>query len=295
MRVLSPFALFLISKVTMTKCIIRPATLADIQTIIEWAAAEGWNPGLNDAACFHAADPSGFFVGELDGRLVSAISAVKYRTSFAFIGLYIVHPDFRGRGIGMATWAHALKSVEGRNLGLDGVMEQAGNYGSAGFSVAYPTIRYRTLAGSKGRFSAGREPLPNQQRLNQFDRHYFPAERSAFLQAWVTQPGAIVATHQNAGNIEAFSVMRPCREGWKIGPWFAGNAAAAERVLVQLLDQAQGQAVFIDVPQCNREAVALVDRAAMVPVFETVRMYTQGIPEGCAMNGVYGVTSLELG
>jgi hypothetical protein len=26
---------------------------------MEWAAAEGWNPGLNDADCFHIADPTG--------------------------------------------------------------------------------------------------------------------------------------------------------------------------------------------------------------------------------------------
>lgn len=29
---------------------------------MEWAAAEGWNPGLNDADCFHTADPTGYGV-----------------------------------------------------------------------------------------------------------------------------------------------------------------------------------------------------------------------------------------
>jgi hypothetical protein len=28
---------------------------------MEWAAAEGWNPGLNDADCFHTADPTGLW------------------------------------------------------------------------------------------------------------------------------------------------------------------------------------------------------------------------------------------
>jgi hypothetical protein len=32
--------------------IIRPATLAEYQTAVGWAAAEVWNPGLDDLAAF---------------------------------------------------------------------------------------------------------------------------------------------------------------------------------------------------------------------------------------------------
>jgi hypothetical protein len=34
---------------------------------VNWAATEGWNPGLADDACFAAVDPEGFLIGELDG------------------------------------------------------------------------------------------------------------------------------------------------------------------------------------------------------------------------------------
>ncbi len=63
---------------------------ADVALAVDWAAAEGWNPGLSDAACFRAADPGGFLVGRLDGVPVATISVVRYGTSFAFLGLYIV-------------------------------------------------------------------------------------------------------------------------------------------------------------------------------------------------------------
>ena len=36
---------------------IRIKTAGELALPIEWAAAEGWNPGLHDAPCFHAADP----------------------------------------------------------------------------------------------------------------------------------------------------------------------------------------------------------------------------------------------
>ena len=46
-------------------------TQQEVATAIEWAAAEGWNPGLHDAACFYAADPSGFLVGLLEDEPIA--------------------------------------------------------------------------------------------------------------------------------------------------------------------------------------------------------------------------------
>ena len=40
----------------------------EISLAIDWAAAEGWNPSLADAACFAIPDAKGFFVGEIDAR-----------------------------------------------------------------------------------------------------------------------------------------------------------------------------------------------------------------------------------
>ena len=47
------------------KCLaVRRMSEADLELALDWAAAEGWNPGLHDAHCFYAADPEGFFLGE---------------------------------------------------------------------------------------------------------------------------------------------------------------------------------------------------------------------------------------
>ena len=51
--------------------VIRAMTREEIDTAVDWAAAEGWNPGLHDADCFHAADPGGFFVGMLDDEPIA--------------------------------------------------------------------------------------------------------------------------------------------------------------------------------------------------------------------------------
>ncbi|CAN5678757.1 hypothetical protein BH11ARM2_BH11ARM2_21040 [soil metagenome] len=40
----------------------------------------------------------------LDGEPVGCISAARYGDDLGFIGLYIVRPDYRGRGHGIALW-----------------------------------------------------------------------------------------------------------------------------------------------------------------------------------------------
>ena len=125
---------------------VRPMRPGELELVLEWARQEGWNPGLDDSLAFHGADPSGFFVGALGEVPVGSISMVKYGDEFAFLGLYIVHPDFRGKGYGRAIWNAGMASAEGRVIGLDGVEAQQQNYRKAGFEPAYKTIRFGGIA-----------------------------------------------------------------------------------------------------------------------------------------------------
>src|SRR3954453_16238944 len=90
---------------------IRNLRPEEIATAVDWAAAEGWNPGLSDAACFAIPDARGFFVGEIAGEPVATGSCVNYDDRFAFLGFYIVRSGFRDRGHGLCMWnagvAHA--------------------------------------------------------------------------------------------------------------------------------------------------------------------------------------------
>lgn len=127
---------------------VRSMRPGELELVLEWARQEGWNPGLDDSLAFLEADPSGFFVGSIGEVPVGSISVVKYGESFAFLGLYIVHPDFRGKGYGKAIWETGVASAGDRTIGLDGVAAQQDNYRKAGFEPAYSTIRYGGVATS---------------------------------------------------------------------------------------------------------------------------------------------------
>ena len=91
---------------------IEHMTRSEVDVAIEWARKEGWNPGVHDAECFYQADPTGFYAAKLDGEIVGTISLVKYPGDFVFEGLYIVKPEFRGKGIGLQLQNYALNAMQ---------------------------------------------------------------------------------------------------------------------------------------------------------------------------------------
>ena len=274
---------------------IATADLAGVQTMLEWAAAEGWNPGLRDPEAFLAADPEGFLLGSLDGEPVAAISLVNYDDDFAFLGLYIVRPEWRGRGHGMSMWRAAMARAGTRNVGLDGVVDQQGNYARSGFRLVRRNVRY---AGQGGRPSVADGLLPiadaPADAVMRYDAGVFPADRSAFLETWLRTPGARGLAALRDGALIGYGVARPCRSGFKIGPLFADDEATAERLLSGLVAAIGEEPFFLDIPEPNEAAGRLVERFGMSPVFETARMYT-GEPPPEPVNRIFGVTTFELG
>lgn len=274
---------------------IKTMTEQELELAVAWAAEEGWNPGIRDAACFHAADPEGFFMAYQGDRPVGSISAVAYDESFGFMGFYIVRPELRGHGIGMALWRAAMEHMGERNIGGDGVVAMLDKYRESGFSIAHRNIRFRGM-GAPGADSAhitgiAQVPFPD---LLGYDRGRFPASRPEFLARWIDQPEGGGRVLLRDGRLAGYGVIRACREGYKIAPLFADDPEGAEELFTALACLAPGAPVFLDVPEPNRAAVDLASRHGMSPVFETARIYTRKAPE-LPLSEIFGITSFELG
>jgi ribosomal protein S18 acetylase RimI-like enzyme len=275
---------------------IRRMRADEIALSVDWAAAEGWNPGVNDAPCFATIDAEGFLIGELDREPAAIISCVNYDDSFAFLGFYIVRPDLRGRGFGWHIWQAAIAHAGARTIGLDGVVAQQDNYRKSGFRLAYRNVRYGGRVAAVGAEARPLTPLADVPLaiVAANDATVFPAPRLAFLRTWIGTRGHVGRALMRDGALAAWGVIRPCREGFKIGPLVADDRAAAEVVLDALIAAVGGADVFLDIPEPNAEAQALAQSRGLGPVFETARMYT-GEVRDVAIHRIFGVTTFELG
>ena len=276
---------------------IRALSLDEVRTVMDWAADEGWNPGVHDAQLFFSADPQGFLGAFIDDQLVGSISAVCYGDDFAFLGLYLVKPELRGQGIGSQLWAHAMQRVEGRTVGLDGVVDMQSSYARSGFALAYRNIRFGGQVRdvpplSDAMVVIGRDDL---HRIQSLDRATFGADRSAFLADWLSQPEGHSWAYVEDGQIRGFGTVRACREGFKVGPLVADSALVAAEVFNALAKSVgDGGPIYLDVPEPNVAALDLARAVGLSPVFETARMYAKGNPD-LDIPLIFGVTSFELG
>lgn len=276
---------------------IKTMNRQDLNIAIDWAANEGWNPGLSDADCYFAADPGGFFMGCLDGEPIAAISAVKYGPSFGFIGFYLVKPGYRGKGYGFRIWQAALEYLQGRCIGLDGVVAQQDNYKKSGFKLAYRNIRFQGQGGGLVPENQNIVALPNLpfETVEAFEQAFFPENRAGFLRAWINQPAARALGILQGDRLAGYGVIRPCRVGYKIGPLYANQPELAENLFLALKAGTKpSDSVFLDVPEVNPAAVALATRFDMALSFETARMYTATPPQ-LPLPRIFGVTSFEIG
>ncbi|UYN95168.1 MAG: GNAT family N-acetyltransferase [Enhydrobacter sp.] len=273
------------------------ASIDDVARMADWAGDEGWNPGNTDWLAFAAADPGGFLIGRFDGKPVACISVVKYGAGFGFLGFYIARPEIRGRGHGIQVWRAGMARLAGRNVGLDGVVAQQGNYRKSGFRLAWNNVRHEgaapraaapvgvALADARG------VPFP---KLAAYDRRFFPEARDSFLAPWFALPERASAVALRDGEIVGLGVMRVCRAASRVGPLYAASPDIAAALVSDLAARLGAKSVAIDVPDINRPAMALAGQLGLKPSFETARMYTGADPE-IELAGLYGVTSLELG
>lgn len=274
---------------------IAPMTLSDVGIAIEWAAKEGWNPGLDDASTMHAVDPGGFLMGWVGDRPATAISVIRHSETFGFLGFYLCHPDFRGQGFGWQTWQAGMAYLGDRIVGLDGVPAQEENYRKSGFVLAHHTRRYAGNVDGRAHPHCRLATPADMPRLLQMDRDVSGVDRSAYLSAWLTQTQTRqTMVCERGGQITGLGTIRACREGHKIGPLFAPDGETALCLIEALVVEGTAHQINIDIPDPNQIGVDLAGGLGLAPVFSCARMY-RGEQLNRRLACIIGETSFELG
>jgi GNAT superfamily N-acetyltransferase len=279
---------------------LRSMSCAEVGDLVDQAAEEGWNPGLHDADSFWQTDPGAFVAAELDGEVIGGGAIASYDGRFGFMGFFIVRPRFRGQGYGSAIWQARRRLLLDRmsgdaTIGMDGVFEMQDWYAKGGFEFAYRQIRL-VATGTEVRPAVPVVPLarvPFEQLLG-YDSTCFPAPRERFLRTWMAQPDSLALASVKDDALAGYGVIRSCREGAKVGPLFANDAATAAELYDALAGYAAGEPVYLDVPENNPAAMAFVAGRGMQRVFGVARMYLGQAPNLRAER-IFGNTTFEFG
>jgi len=211
-----------------------------------------------------------------------------------------VRPAFRGRGLGSRLWHARVKLLQGRlgpgaTIGMDGVYAMADWYARSGFHFSHRSIRYESVgrAGEQARGIVAVAEVPFEQ-VAAYDRRCFPAQREAFLRAWLEGPDALALASVDGSRVRGYGVIRRCGVGAKIGPLFADDPEVAQALFSSLAAFVPDEPVYLDVPEINAWAMSLARRHEMREVFGTAWMYLGQAPQ-LEESRIFGVTTFELG
>jgi GNAT superfamily N-acetyltransferase len=244
---------------------IRPLEAADLpvmQTLVELA---GWNQLPRDLERLWRYQPQGCFAGLMRDRPVGTITTTSHGTAVAWIGMMLVHPDYRRRGIATALMNRAIDWLCEQGLPcikLDATPEGAAVYSQLGFHAEWGLARYlRPARGTATEImpTGGRFTVPD------LDALAFGADRSA----WVRR---LAADSRIEVDERGYGMLRPGRLACYLGPVVAQSVTAA-RPLVERLLTGVGQAVFWDLPEGNGPAVELARELGFTPVRRLTRMW----------------------
>ena len=277
------------------KPIVRPFTQNEVATLKEWASKEGWTPGLHDMDIYLQLASTCILGAFKKDELIGTAAVFRYSPWFAFFGLYIVKPEYRGQGFGFAMTRHRLNLAGYRNIGLNSAQDKISTYKRAGFRYAHLNQRFS--------FS-GQMPCPKEivdvseipfQMILDYDQTIFPAHRANFLKLWLTHPAFHKKAMVRDGKLQGYFILRPCAHNeWRLGGFSASSGRDARQLLQAALHFSQGNKLYIDMPTTNPDIETLVKEFSGELVFESTRMY-RGYQPDLDHKKIYGLTTLETG
>lgn len=253
----------------------RIRTLLDSDLVFghELSRLAGWNQTRRDWERFLSLAPEGCFLAEVDGRPAGTATTTSYGKDLAWIGMVLVHPDFRRRGIGTALLESAIRHLREEKgvtcVRLDATPEGRPLYEGLGFQSEWDLRRWvKEIRESSPQPSSPPGWTFSETSLA-LDRAVFGANRSGLLHSLVHGSSAGVTLADGS-----FGLIRPGERASYLGPVTAAKSADAEMIVSKLLESGTpGATVFWDIPDPNAAAIRLAESMGFRPVRVLTRMW----------------------
>jgi len=211
-----------------------------------------WNQAETDWELFLSSNSKGCFVAEVDNRVVGTVTTIIYEDRFAWIGMVLVDPEIRNRGIGRALLRQAIDYLDSRSvpcLRLDATPQGRPVYEKLGFVAEYEIERWRLKRQAE---QTNSEATPSDLgKVLQLDREVFGADRSALLGALSRSAPEFVQVLIGQTGVTGYSLGRHGSHSDHLGPWVAHDQSGAERMLDTFLARSGRESVVVDCVKSN--------------------------------------------
>jgi hypothetical protein len=215
-----------------------------------------------------ALEPDGCFAACDTGRVVGTTTTTTYGTDLAWVGMVLVDPDYRRRGIATALTETALKYLRGRGvrtIKLDATPAGRLVYEPLGFEPE------RVLERWVGALPVERADAVEPGMWDDIaaaDRAAFGTDRGRLLRTIIGDVGPPLVAKGPRGEILGYALARPGARAGYVGPVVADDVSTART----LVSAAAAGTVLIDVDTAFPGAVDLMRQLGFTRQRELLRM-----------------------
>lgn len=241
----------------------------NIEQAIRLCRESGWNQLREDWRRLIGYEPNGCFAATYDGQLAGTVTTTRYGRELGWIGMMLVHPEFRRRGIATALMEQSINYLRQhgvRCIKLDATPVGQAVYEELGFEVEWTFHRWSrevTMVTSRAEFSDAPPHLSDS--ALELDCEAFGADRSEFLRLLGSESMVHVLG-------DSFGMSRPGFLASYLGPVSAETPKSAERIITELSAMAGGS-IYWDIPSANTDAIQIARSLGFAPVRDLTRMW----------------------
>lgn len=204
---------------------------------------------------------TGIVYGVVNEReeLIASAAIILYGETLASIGMVIVHPDYKGRGIGKIITDSCVKSVSTQTpIMLISTDEGKILYEKLGFRAVSYVSKYICNSYNANYHCVGNEEyIVNYEERDlediiQIDKDAFGTNREEFLKYRIIQSEQCIVTKDAQQNVLGYGISIQTPENKIIGPIVAKNDAMAMR-MVHYLAKGHNGKLRMDVPEGKKD------------------------------------------
>ena len=280
---------------------LRVLTPNDLPFADSLRAIVGWNQTLDDWRRFLDMEPDGCFLAEWNGVPAGTATTLRYGSEVAWIGMVLVHPDHRRRGIGRALLNHCIAWLQERRvrcIKLDATPAGKLVYDSLGFHDEWTLNRWEHPGLQVAK--------PGDARLRPWrggdaglvaslDAAAFGVARQRLAEALARQSGGAFVLETAPGRIGGYGFIRSGSRAAYLGPIVAESAEAGLLLVQTLLATVAGEKVFWDIPDANTAATDWARGHAFTQQRALTRMYLGANPAPSDPRQQFALAGPEVG
>ncbi|MEJ1238347.1 GNAT family N-acetyltransferase [Chryseolinea sp. T2] len=269
--------------------ILRAMELSDIPGGLSLCRSAGWNQLARDWEIFLTLDSNAGKVCIEDDKVAGTVTTIRYGSNFSWIGMVLVDPAHRRKGIGLRLLQEALELLRDETcVKLDATPEGRQVYTKLGFEDEFGlsrmfanSIDVKHLLSSPGATVFTSSDL---EQASKIDGDTFGANRMSLL-SWMMKGAPELAYKVKKGDqLEGYCFGRYGYRYTHIGPVVAVSVEVAKDLVSSALKQCVNGPVILDIPHLNTtwrnwlESVGFSELRPFIRMRKGDNVY-QGIPE----------------